>query len=311
MKFRRFLSATLAVGSVVTVSAVGSADTPTASRTAGRASLYKQLPNESLEQVSTAQQIKGVAAGNAAPTEIWRVLEHGERVECLSCIPQVSKLLWADHPKTREISAWWLRRRIFGVFGPGQVYSQVVSALQSDPNEKRRAYAADALGEFLAGSGVKYVAKAAVTDTSPLVRKSAVLALMRLNHQGQNGELGQALSDSDADVRLAALHASIRVNVFTNIDAVAGLIGDADARVRQRAAENLGVMRAKDAVGGLVALISPDSEKDAGVRAAAVAALGRIADPGVNGEVRAAVQAAKNDPHPFVRDAASIALRRL
>src|SRR6185436_6552512 len=97
MMFRRLLSATLAAGSVLTMAAIGSADTPTASRTAGRAALYKQLPGESLEQVSTAQQIKGVTAGNAAPTEIWRVLEHGERLECLSCIPYVSKLLYDEH----------------------------------------------------------------------------------------------------------------------------------------------------------------------------------------------------------------------
>ena len=36
-------------------------------------------------------------------------------------------------PKTREIAAWWLRRRIFGVFGPGEVYQQTVQTLADRP----------------------------------------------------------------------------------------------------------------------------------------------------------------------------------
>ena len=52
---------------------------------------------------------------------IWQALEHGEKVECLDCIPAVEKLLYDGNAKNREIAAWWLRRRIFGVFGPGEV----------------------------------------------------------------------------------------------------------------------------------------------------------------------------------------------
>src|SRR5689334_2038962 len=117
---------------------------------AGRAVAYEQLDRASLETVTTPERLLRVAQGGYAPTEIWRALEHGEKVECLSCIPVVSKLLFDDEAKTREISAWWLRRRVFGVFGPGQIYSQIVATV-NDPNapEKRRAYAADALGEFL------------------------------------------------------------------------------------------------------------------------------------------------------------------
>ena len=175
MMFRRLLSATLAAGTATLIASTAPADTPGPSRTAGRAAVYGQLSSASLEQVSTAGDIKRVTAGNAAPTEIWRVLEHGERTECLSCIPGVSTLLWNDHAKTREISAWWLRRRIFGVFGPGEVYSQVVQAV-GDPTvpEGQRAYAAEALGEFLTYAGLEPLADAAVTDDSPRVRLAAV-----------------------------------------------------------------------------------------------------------------------------------------
>src|SRR5688572_33511705 len=49
--------------------------------TSGRAEVYKQLTPESLEAVSTPEQIKGLGAGNIAPTRIWKVLEPGEKLE--------------------------------------------------------------------------------------------------------------------------------------------------------------------------------------------------------------------------------------
>ena len=82
---------------------------------AGRAIGYQQLDRASLESVTTPARLMRVAQGGFAPTEIWRALEHGERVECLDCIPYVSDLLYNDDAKTREISAWWLRRRIGNV----------------------------------------------------------------------------------------------------------------------------------------------------------------------------------------------------
>jgi len=297
--------ASLTAGFALLVASLGAADSPP-NVLSGRAGVYKGLSPESLEALSTPEAIKSVST-NRAPSEIWRILEHGEKVECLSCIPEVGKLLYDSHAKTREISAWWLRRRIFGVFGPGEVYSQVVTTLQSSPDEKQRAYAANALGEFLSASGVKFVAQAIVNDSSPLVRRNAVAALERLNSQGPNAELVVALSDSDEEVRLAALHAAIRVHVFSALDAVVALISDPSARVRKRAAESLGVMRARDSVVGLVALTSPDTEPSVEVRVAAVAALGRIGDSAVRPDIERAL----NDPNVFVRDAAHVSLQLL
>jgi HEAT repeat protein len=276
---------------------------------AGRAIAYRQLDRASLETVTTPERLMRVAQGGFAPTEIWRALEHGEKVECLACIPLVSKLLLDDDAKTREISAWWLRRRVFGVFGPGQVYSQMVATV-SDPNapEKRRAYAADALGEFLSSAGTRHVAQAIVSDPSPLVRESAVRALQRLNSVGPNAELALALSDADEKVRLAALNASTRVNVFRDIDQIVARLDDPSSAVRTRAVEALGALRAGDAVVALIAKLSAATESVPSVRAAAAAALGEIGD----GSARAAVQAASSDDADhFVRDAAAVALRRL
>jgi HEAT repeat protein len=276
---------------------------------AGRAIAYKELDRSSLETVTTPERLMRVARGGFAPTEIWRALEHGEKVECLACIPVVSKLLFDDEAKTREISAWWLRRRVFGVFGPGEVYSQMVAAL-NDPNtpEKRRAYAAEALGEFLSSAGTRHVALALVSDSSARVRLSAVRALQRLNSVGPNGELAVALSDPDEQVRLAALNASTRVNVFREVDQIVTRLDDPSSAVRTRALEALGALRAHDAVVAMIAKLSATDETVPSVRAAAAAALGELGDSAARAAIAAA---AESDPDHFVRDAAAVALLRI
>jgi len=275
---------------------------------AGRAATYQHLANESLEDVSTPDAIMAVTESGIAPTRVWSVLEHGEKVECLSCIPHVGKLLYNSHPKTREIAAWWLRRRVFGVFGEGQVYSQVVGALaDTDRPENERVFAANAIGEFLSAAGVKHVARSLTDDPSPLVREASAKALQRLNSQGPNGELAAAMLDSAEAVRLAAVRAALRVNVFTGVENVLGLIGDESPAVRRASAEALGTMRVVDAVGGLMAVASADVESDPAVRQRAIWALGQIGDPAAKEVVTAALE----DSDPFVRDAATAALRRL
>src|SRR5580700_5444200 len=94
----------------------------------GFAAVYGVLPADQAEFLSTAAAIKSAAA-SGAPSLVWEVLEHGEKVECLDCIGAVSPLLYDSNAKTREISAWWLRRRIFGVFGPNEVYQQTINTL--------------------------------------------------------------------------------------------------------------------------------------------------------------------------------------
>jgi HEAT repeat protein len=307
--YRRFLSASITLAAAALVSVSSAADTPDYTHP-GRSSVYSNLSDSSLEAVSTPDAIMALVAApnSAAPTAIWTMLEHGERVECLACIPYVSQMLYNSNPKTREISAWWLRRRIFGVFGPGEAYQQTISAVSDQSkSELTRAYAASALGEFLEGAGIAPVATALVSDSSPVVRLAAANALIRLNNQGPNSELSTALSDKDEDVRLAALNGVTHINVFSNVDQVANLISDASPLVRRRAAQTLGTLKSADAVVGLIAITSPDTESDAGVRAAAVWALGQIGDPAA----RDAVLAAKNDADSGVRDAASIASRHL
>src|SRR5579871_2580555 len=146
-RFTRSLSI-LALAGAAALAADASASprqaTPTGS---GFAGVYGSVPADQAEFLSSTDAIKS-AAVSGAPTLIWEVLEHGEYIECLDCIPVVAPLLYDSNAKNREIAAWWLRRRIFGVFGPGEVYQSTLQSLSSDPDPVRRSYAAYALGEF-------------------------------------------------------------------------------------------------------------------------------------------------------------------
>jgi hypothetical protein len=276
---------------------------------AGRSTEYQNLDQSSLEAVSTPERIVAVTRPNVAPMEVWRALEHAERVECLSCIPQVATLLYNEHPRTREIAAWWLRRRILGVFGPGQVYEQTVNTLNdADESVAHRVAAAEALGEFLTRAGVPHVARAATSDPAPEVRIAALRALQRLNTEGPAGELGQAMADGDERVRLQAVQSAIKVNSFSGIPALVERLSDESPAVRVRAAQVLGQMKARDAVSTLIGLSDAQNEGNAEVRSAALAALGHIGDSTARSAVEAAVDA---DPDGFVRNAARIALRQL
>jgi hypothetical protein len=272
----------------------------------GTGAVYKGIREDQIEQLTTPDRIKSVVT-KGSPNAIWQALEHGEKVECLDCIPAVEKLLYDGNAKNREIAAWWLRRRIFGVFGNGEVYSRTVDTLKTNPDAATRASAAEAIGEFLDSAGIPHVAESLVGDAEPAVRAASARALDRLNHAGPNGELAKALGDSDEGVRLSALGAAMHVHGFTDVAAVTRLAYDSSAVVRRHAAGALGQMRAPDAVTALIGLTSPDQESDAKTRVSAVNALGLIGDP----SARDALMAAVSDPDSFVRDAARIAIRRL
>jgi hypothetical protein len=305
---KRFLVSAVALG----LAAISSSAVADPSIHAGRASAYENLHSASLEAVSSPATIRAMfdkdGAAVVAPTRIWKVLEHGEKVECLSCIPLVSGLLYNSHPKTREIAAWWLRRRIFGVFGEGQVYQQTAQTLgDQSQSEFRRVAAANALGEFLSHTGAKHLAAAVRNDPSPLVREAAVKGLERMNSQGTNLDISYAMTDDAESVRLAAVRAAPHVNVFTDVASVVALVGDESPLVRRAAADSLGTMRVRDAVAGLSVLASERDEEDAAVRKAAVWALAQIRDA----SARPIVEAATHDSDRFVRDAATTALRRM
>lgn len=271
---------------------------------AGTRSIYGDIAPDQIESLSTGDRIKSAAAGRSNMA-IWEALEHGEKVECTDCIPSVAELLTDSNPRTREIAAWWLRRRTFGVFGPGQIYEQTINTLadkSKDPTS--RAYAAEALGEFLVYPGVEACATALRTDPDGMVRASAAAALGRLNSDG-NGALAGAFADGDPQVKLAALRSVGRINGFKDGPAIASLAGDPDVKVRRNAAEMLGTLRV---AAGFDALVGMARDADPDVRNAAAHSLGALHDARARQVLE---DLSKNDPSSLVRDQAVIALRRL
>jgi len=266
--------------------------------------VYGFTPPDQAEFLSSPDAIKS-AVLSAAPTKIWETLEHGEYIECLDCIPLVAPLLYDGNAKNREIAAWWLRRRIFGVFGSGEVYEQTLNTLAGDNDPLRRMYAANAVGEFLTGAGVPSVAQALLHDGDPRVRAASASALGRLNDDGA-GALGMSLVDTDPGVKLAALGSAGRINSFSSIAQVAALTTDPTAEVRRRAVEVLDGLNATDTIAPVAAAAQKDT--DARVRAAACHALGVFGNGSV---LQILTNLSQNDPDQFVRDEASIALKRI
>src|SRR5262245_28780505 len=207
----------------------------------GTQAVYGNIPPDQIEFLSTGDRIKSVAASGSMMA-IWETLEHGERVECIDCIPSVEPLLYDPNPRTREIAAWWLRRRVFGVFGKGEVYERTLQTLANDADPVRRMYAANAIGEFLALPGVEACKATLARDADPKVRAAAAAALGRLNDDGK-GALGTALVDADPRVRLSALKSAGRINAFKDAPSVVKLTTDPDVSVRRGAAELLGTLR--------------------------------------------------------------------
>lgn len=295
------------LGAAIACAAVisgGDARSDAASDGAGTAAIYGAISPDQIEFLSTPERIRSVASGGA-PLAIWETLEHGERVECLDCIPAVEPLLYDANARTREIAAWWLRRRILGVFGPGEVYEKTLATLKGNADPKKRAYAAYALGEFLAAPGTEACATAVTKDPDATVRAAAASALGRLNDDGA-GALGKAMADGDARVKLAAIASAGRINAFADVGSAAKLTGDPDAKVRRRGLELLDSMHARDSVASAIALAK--SDPDADVRLAACHALGSFGDASAKATLEGIASA---DASTLVRDQAKIALQRL
>jgi HEAT repeat protein len=112
--------------------------------------------------------------------------------------------------------------------------------------------------------------------------------------------------DGDPTVQTAAIKAAGRVNEFTDEQTAAKLVGASNPDVRRLGVQLLEDLRAKDTVASVITLAQSDSDEN--VRIAACHALGIFQDS----SARTALQSiSANDASTLVRDAATIALRRL
>lgn len=239
---------------------------------------------------------------SGSPTALYAMLEYGERVECFECIPLLEKkLLDSDNAQTREIAAWWLRRRSFG-FGRIMVRMREVASTHEDPVMRERALAA--LGEFLDPHALPTLDAVATGDAEPSVRVAAVRALGRLNAQAGNATLAKVLADGDARVRKAALDQVLKVSFFRDAGALLARLDDSDAGVRRTSVQLVGELRIADAAEPLMGLLMTDDSPQ--VRQAAAIALGRI---GGNDAFTALTDARALEDDEQVSGAIDIAMR--
>lgn len=264
-------------------------------RTRGELSPHTQAP--------TADSMEATLRAGAAPSDLTTMLEYGERVECLACIPLLeNEILTNPDATVRELAAWWLRRRPLGF---GAVMHEMSSVLATDTNAVRRERAAAAIGEFMDPNGVAHLGQAITSDTAANVRAAAVRGIARINASTGLAFISMALGDHDASVQEAALSVILRVNFFSDTSSVLPLLAAPDAGLRRHAASIVGSLHATDSVRVLAAMLSGDTDR--GARGAAAWALGQIG----GAAAQMALAAAQTTEHDtLVLDAISNALHR-
>lgn len=229
-------------------------------------------------------------------------LERSERLICDACIAPVMGLLDDDRYAVREAAAWWFARR--PVLKNALRDQSLLDLEGSDSRMARNA--ADVLGTFKHPDAVDALSAAAVrSDLSAEARMAAVRALGTIGVPAANGALEAAMTDGDATVRFEALESWIAIRGQDDAGAAVGLVDDADATVRAKAAAVVGELR--DAAGRVALEQQLASDPDATVRRNAAWALGRIGDRAS----RAVLEDAVDDPSSLVRMTAQVAIYEL
>jgi hypothetical protein len=248
------------------------------------------------------QAIQSAIAANSVDS-IQAELERAEHLVCAGCTDMVLPLVDHLNYRVRQAAAWWLARR-----GTGrQVYVAMLNRL-AQPDSLLARNAADVLGEFRAASSIPALGAALSNPTFTGEARAAMAhALGQIGRGDVAAPLTQALADSDPLVKAASLQALREVDGFHDGMVAVPLVSDADPQVRAEAATTIGMMHTRVAAGALVQALS---DPDALVRKKAAWSLGAIGAPlAVAGP--SLQTAAANDPNPFVRSIAQVAISRL
>jgi HEAT repeat protein len=107
-------------------------------------------------------------------------------------------------------------------------------------------------------------------------RRDALMKLGAMKHLEASRAATSGLNDPDPIVRVTAAHAIATLPASEASSALIPLLQDKEEVVRREAAQALGATHSRNAVQPLINLLA--TEKEAGVRAAVVLALGQIAD---------------------------------
>ena len=134
--------------------------------------------------------------------------------------------------------------------------------------------AADFFGTTVTYTALPALRDAIKRDVGAEGKLAMVRAVASLGHQGGNPVLLTAMTDSNADVRAAAVTAYRDIRGQKDATPIIGMLTDSAANVRADAATVAGGMRAAAAVGALENIVVNDADPVA--RRNAAWALGRI-----------------------------------
>ena len=260
-------------------------------------------------QVPAQEELMNAITTTTSASRLQSLLEYGERVECMSCVPLLEERLLSDPDQgVREIAAWWLRRRPFAI-GAVMVHMRTVLADAAE-TPVRRARAAEALGGLMDYHAVPHLGAAVMGDSDATVRAAAVRGIALINVPAGLTFLSAALADPDVSVQEAALGSILRVNFFRDHEALMPLLGSDEDHIRRRAASVIGSLRVAEAVPVLAAMLRGDTSES--VRVQAAWALGRAGGSDARAalvEVQTAERALGATGSQRVLDAIEIALR--
>lgn len=156
---------------------------------------------------------------------------------------------------------------------------------------------------MLVSNAYRMLAVRALTAEDPLTRRHALYLLGTMSDPDSIRVFSEALRDPEKAVRNQAMVALAETGEPAAEELIR-LLDDQDWKVRYRAAEALGIMKYRGAVGPLINLLT--DEKDH-VRYMAAKSLGLIGDPAA----RDALDACAQDHNPYVRRMAGMVMDQL
>jgi HEAT repeat protein len=220
-------------------------------------------------------------------------------LEMRESVGPLSNALERSSPRLRINAAWAL-----GMIEDGRAVDPLRRVLR-DPDPILRATAVSALGDIEAMSSAADVERVLREDSDRRVRLEAINALGNIESMSSLEVLSGVLNGNDVELSIAAIEA------IDNLDDVntapAGLlraIGSNVPELRKTAAMALGNIADPNTVDALIGLLR---DADADVRMAAVEGLGEIGTPAAKPGLTRALE----DSHPEVRRAAIEALAEI
>ena len=243
------------------------------------------------------------AAQNGNPDAIVAELERAEKIPCSTdCMRFILDLTAHDSYYVRDAAAWWFARH---PAQKGALEQRAVAALATGNSVEVR-NAADALGRVGHPRDVADLdAALARSALDAEARAHVVRAIGKIAHPSGAAALEGAMADSSPLVRREAVLAWSSLLRQDGAAPVVALVTDTDLSVRRAAAQAVGRFREASARAALEELVVSDA--DAAVRRNAAWALGRIGDAAS----RTALTTAASDSSSLVRMTAKAALRQL